>query len=206
MHVQRPGWGIAIFGSCSVVGLRWWAGVYRVCVCAFGGFLTKTEIGSSEIAEALTRAASCTPLEPGVAGRTSSRGGTPGCAETASGTVNAPARSASLRSSLASRSWRCVPRVESLRSTRICAPHRRNQGLTGDSGTESTFHICTAIRRIDFDYCVCLKHTRCRHTGAYFDTVLISPYLRLSDADIICPQAVNFAWGPQAPTPTSQPR
>ena len=23
MHVQRPGWGIAVCGSCSVVGLRW---------------------------------------------------------------------------------------------------------------------------------------------------------------------------------------
>ena len=27
MPVQRPGWGIAVCGSCSVVGLRWWAGV-----------------------------------------------------------------------------------------------------------------------------------------------------------------------------------
>ena len=32
MHVQRPGWGVAICGSCSVVGLRWWADAYRACV------------------------------------------------------------------------------------------------------------------------------------------------------------------------------
>ena len=32
MHVQRPGWGIAVCGSCSVVGLRWRADVYRACV------------------------------------------------------------------------------------------------------------------------------------------------------------------------------
>ena len=33
MHVQRPGWGIAVCCPCSVVGLRWWAGVYRARVC-----------------------------------------------------------------------------------------------------------------------------------------------------------------------------
>ena len=32
MHVPRSGWEIAVCSSCSVVGLRWWAGVCRVCV------------------------------------------------------------------------------------------------------------------------------------------------------------------------------
>ena len=32
MHLQRPGWGVAVCGSCSFVGLRWWAGVYCACV------------------------------------------------------------------------------------------------------------------------------------------------------------------------------
>ena len=31
MHVRRPGWGISVCGSCSVVGLRWWADVHRAC-------------------------------------------------------------------------------------------------------------------------------------------------------------------------------
>ena len=35
MLLQRPGRGFAVCGSCSIVGLHWWAGV----VCAFGGFL-----------------------------------------------------------------------------------------------------------------------------------------------------------------------
>ena len=25
IYVQRPGWGVAVCGSCSVLGLRWWA-------------------------------------------------------------------------------------------------------------------------------------------------------------------------------------
>ena len=33
--VRRPGWGIAVCGSCSVVGLRWWAGVCCVCLWWF---------------------------------------------------------------------------------------------------------------------------------------------------------------------------
>ena len=33
MLLQRPGWGIAVCGSCSVVVLRWWAGV--CCVCRY---------------------------------------------------------------------------------------------------------------------------------------------------------------------------
>ena len=32
MHVHRPGWGVAVRGSCSVVGLREWAGVSYACV------------------------------------------------------------------------------------------------------------------------------------------------------------------------------
>ena len=32
MHVQRPGCVVAVCGSCSVVGLCWWADVYRSCV------------------------------------------------------------------------------------------------------------------------------------------------------------------------------
>ena len=32
LFVQRPGWGIAVCGSCSVVGLRWLAGVCCVCL------------------------------------------------------------------------------------------------------------------------------------------------------------------------------
>ena len=35
MLVQRPGRGITFYGSCSVVGLRWWAGVYCVCLWCF---------------------------------------------------------------------------------------------------------------------------------------------------------------------------
>ena len=30
--MQRPGWRIAVGGSCSVVGLRWWAGAPCACV------------------------------------------------------------------------------------------------------------------------------------------------------------------------------
>ena len=30
MLLQRPGWGFAVWGSCSVVGLHWWAGVCDV--------------------------------------------------------------------------------------------------------------------------------------------------------------------------------
>ena len=32
MHVQWPGWGVAVCGPCSAVSLHWWAGVYRACV------------------------------------------------------------------------------------------------------------------------------------------------------------------------------
>ena len=39
MPVQRPGWGIAVYGSCSVVGLCWWAGGLALVMCAFGDFL-----------------------------------------------------------------------------------------------------------------------------------------------------------------------
>ena len=35
MPVQRPGWGVAVCGSCSVVGLRWWTGVCCVCLWLF---------------------------------------------------------------------------------------------------------------------------------------------------------------------------
>ena len=32
MHVSRPGCGAACWGSCSVFGLHWWAGVSYACV------------------------------------------------------------------------------------------------------------------------------------------------------------------------------
>ena len=35
MPVQQPGWGIAVYGSFSVVGLCWWDGVCCVCLVWF---------------------------------------------------------------------------------------------------------------------------------------------------------------------------
>ena len=35
MLLQRPGWGLAVRGSCSVVCLHWWAGVCCVCLWWF---------------------------------------------------------------------------------------------------------------------------------------------------------------------------
>ena len=32
MHVQQPGWGVAVCGLCSVAGLRWLAFLMRVCL------------------------------------------------------------------------------------------------------------------------------------------------------------------------------
>ena len=37
--VRRPGWGIAVCGSCSVVGLRWWADVCCVCLRRFSALV-----------------------------------------------------------------------------------------------------------------------------------------------------------------------